>query len=286
MARRVGTRRPAAPTRATAVDRAPSKGTGVRPHRRTGRRLGPRQPERGPRRPAPPVLRGHDQSPPNPRTVTPPRTAPVPRCAARQPISAMARPRDAPTADTGTSPSLPPTHPQRGSDRRSRRSPHTAHRAVPGPSSPPTRPAARSDSPEPTPAPATTTRPARLPRRPLTVPPAGARTPHVDAALDGATRARVRPPPQSTPRNIAWTILTPPSSRPLTDTNSSPRLCLERSSSLAALLMVFGSRTRHYRAFASSWVSGLPVPCGLIMPQPVRGRSGPSPRPAPGARPR
>ena len=113
MARRVGTRRAAAPARVAAVDRAPSQGTGVRPRRRAGRRLGPRQPGRGPRRPAPPLLRGHDQSPPHPRTVTPPSTAPVPRCAARQPVGAMARSRDAPTADAGTGPSLPPTHPQR-----------------------------------------------------------------------------------------------------------------------------------------------------------------------------
>ena len=38
--------------------------------------------------------------------------------------------------------------------------------------------------------------------------------------------------------------------------------------------------------FANSWVLGLLVPCGLIMLQTVHGRSGPSPRPAPGARPR
>ena len=51
MAGRGGPRRPPAPERIAAVDRAPSQGTGVRPHGRPRRRLGPHQPKRGPRRP-------------------------------------------------------------------------------------------------------------------------------------------------------------------------------------------------------------------------------------------
>ena len=85
VAGRVGPRRPAPPERATAVDSAPGQGAGVRPCGRTGRKLGPCQPKRGPRRPAPPLLRGHDQSPPHPRTLTPPRSTPVPGRAPGQP---------------------------------------------------------------------------------------------------------------------------------------------------------------------------------------------------------